>query len=165
MNICMIGPNSEAGMLLKHKSTNQVIIKILIYFFPHSLYLFGVLKDKEQDKPLIVNTVSMPLWMWSVTWQWSNQVPGFPATISTVWKVPGKRSKTSARCTLSVCRAITVKKGKQRMGNKHRVKNQTTTPRIIQHSHNHSITPPGWDCWATVLIQNHQGFSYDLPCR
>lgn len=65
--------------------------------------------------PLMVNVVSMPAWMWSFTWQWSNHVPGFPATISTVWKVPGNRSNTSARWTRSVCNAEKKRGTKRRL--------------------------------------------------
>lgn len=61
---------------------------------------------RHNDPPLIVKVVSMPAWIWSVTWQWSNHVPGLPASISTVWKVPGNRSKTSARCTRSIWHAL-----------------------------------------------------------
>lgn len=42
-----------------------------------------------------VQVVAIPAWTWSVTWQWSNQVPGVWGNISRVWYVPGKRSKTS----------------------------------------------------------------------
>lgn len=130
---------------LQKPPTYHVKVSALATLGAVLLGLFGALKDRDQGKPLIVNIVSMPAWMWSVTWQWSNQVPGVPATISIVWKVPGKRSKTSARCLLSVC---SVKRGMQKMGNKHQKEEmehfvlnreehepETSTPRIIQQLH------------------------------
>lgn len=84
----------KLGVLLKHKSTDCVTSVTQIYKNNHHsiksaglqepppyhvkgpvlvtlgavlLGLFGALKEKDQCKPLIVNVVSMPLWMWSVT--------------------------------------------------------------------------------------------------
>lgn len=172
----------KLGALLKHKSTDCVTSVTQIFKNNHHsiksaglqepppyhvkgfalvtlgavlLGLFVALKEKDQCKPLIVNVVSMPLWMWSVTWQWSNQVPGFPATISTVWKVPGKRSKTSARCMLSV---YSVKRGKQKMGNKLLSWGNGTL--CIQKNTKQRPSHPE-SLLTTVLRQNNQGLGSD----
>lgn len=46
----------------------------------------------------MVYVVSIPAWMWSVTWQCSSHVPEYSGRIVTVWNVPGNKSNTSARC-------------------------------------------------------------------
>lgn len=125
------------------------------------LVFFGALKDKDQGKPLIVNVVSMPLWMWSVTWQCSNQVPGVPATISTVWKVPGKRSKTSARCVLSVC---SVKKGRERQEINTWGDETVCIKKNREQRSPHpewSNSPTVWDYGATVVRRHNQGLGRD----